>query len=77
MLLYPEKPLQKPYKELHSKALQINTKAKWKIFQTYKAASTFEAINVIHHHINRLKKKNHMIYHLTQKEHLTKSSTSS
>lgn len=38
MLLYPEK----PYKELHSKALQINTKAKWKIFQTYKAASTFE-----------------------------------
>ena len=46
---------------------------RWNLFQGAKANSTFKKINHVVHHVNKLKKKNHMaISTNAEKKHLTK-----
>ena len=40
---------------------RIDTIIKWDLSQSYKASSTLEKSSIIIYHINRQKKKNHMI----------------
>ena len=55
---------------------ELYTIIEWGLFQVRKCGSVFENQTVSIHHINRLKRKNHMItYQLIQKRCLSKSNT--